>query len=125
MLLASDDGGAVLEALTGQIAVLAKLESVELIDPGTQPRQSVSAVVGRYECYLPLEGLVDPQKERERLDKDRAQLEGRLKGVRAKLGNEKFTSRAPAEVVERERENERTITVTLKKLEQQIAALEG
>ncbi len=125
MLLASDDGGAELEKLTGQIAVLAKLETVELIEPGTQPRQSVSAVVGRYECFLPLEGLVDPQKERERLDKERSQLEGRLSGVRAKLGNEKFTSRAPAEVVERERENERAIAVTLEKLEQQIAALEG
>jgi valyl-tRNA synthetase len=45
--------------------------------------------------------------------------------VRAKLGNERFVSRAPAEVVERERENERALADTLDKLEQQIAALEA
>ena len=64
-------------------------------------------------------------RERARLDKERTQLTGRLAGVRAKLENENFTGRAPAEVVERERENERSLTLTLEKLERQIAALEG
>jgi valyl-tRNA synthetase len=125
MLLAAAGGDGALGELSGQVAVLAKLEEVEIIEPGTQPQQSVHAVVDRFDCYLPLEGLIDLEKERKRLEKERDQVSGRLKGVRAKLANENFTSRAPAEVVERERENERTIAVTLEKLEQQIAALEG
>jgi valyl-tRNA synthetase len=125
MLLAMDGDGSRLEDLTEQIAVLAKLEEVVVIQPGEQPRQSVSSVVEGYECFLPLEGLVDLEKERERLGRERSQLEGRLRGVRSKLENEKFVSRAPAEVVERERENERALSDTLEKLEQQIAALEA
>ena len=65
------------------------------------------AVVDRFDCYLPLEGLVDLEKERKRLEKERDQVSGRLKGVRAKLANDNFTSRAPAEVVEREQRNAR------------------
>jgi valyl-tRNA synthetase len=125
MLLGASGDREVLESLTEQIAILAKLEEVEVIDPGTQPKQSVSAVVEGLDCYLPLEGLVDMDRERARLDKERTQLTGRLAGVRAKLENENFTGRAPAEVVERERENERSLTLTLEKLERQIAALEG
>jgi valyl-tRNA synthetase len=125
MLLACSEGGIDLAGLTDQVAVLAKLEDVQIIEPGAQPQQSVHAVVDKYDCYLPLEGLVDLEKERKRLEKERDQVAGRLKGVRAKLSNENFTGRAPAEVVERERENERTIAVTLEKLEQQISALEG
>jgi valyl-tRNA synthetase len=125
MLISAGDEAADLAGLSEQVAVLAKLEDVQVIEPGAQPRQSVHAVVDGYDCYLPLEGLVDLEKERRRLEKERDQVAGRLKGVRAKLANENFTGRAPAEVVERERENERAIAVTLEKLEQQIAALEG
>jgi len=125
MLLAGEGDEDGLALITGQIEVLAKLETVELIKRGEQPKQSVSAVVDRFECFLPLEGLIDLEKERERLDKERVQLEGRLRGVRAKLGNEKFTGRAPAEVVQRERDNEQSIQSTLEKLGRQIADLEG
>jgi valyl-tRNA synthetase len=124
-LLLASERPAELEGLAGPIATLAKLEEVEIIEPGTQPRQSVSAVVQGHECFLPLAGLVDLEKERQRLDRERTRLEGRLQGIRAKLANEKFTSRAPEEVVARERENERAIVDTLEKLEQQIASLEG
>ncbi len=53
--------------------------------------------------FLPLEGVLDLDIERKRLAKEVEEMEGRLKGARAKLANPNFVSRAPAEVVERER----------------------
>ena len=48
----------------------------------------------------------------------------RLKSVQSKLGNEKFTGRAPAQVVQREKDLEASLQETLAKIEAQIAGLE-
>ena len=60
---------------------------------------SAAAVLPRAEVIIPLGGLIDSAQERARLDKELAQIEGRLKGAEAKLANEGFRSKAPAEVV--------------------------
>jgi len=113
------------EPLGGPIALLAKLESVEMLPMGEEaPAQSVSAVVGDLEVFLPLEGLVDLEEERKRLAKERDGVARRLNGVRGKLSNEKFVSKAPAEVVERERALEASLADTLTKLDERIAALQ-
>jgi len=112
------------ESVLEPIALLAKLESATMLE-GDPPKQSVSAVVGDVEVFLPLEGLVDLEQERQRLGKERDNVAKRLQGVRGKLSNEKFVGKAPAEVVARERELEASLTETLEKLEGQIAALEG
>ena len=48
---------------------------------------------------MPLEGLIDKEAERRKLHKTLADLERQMGGLRAKLANESFTARAPAEVV--------------------------
>ena len=56
------------------------------------------------EVFLPMEGLVDLEKERARLEKELAKLEGWIKGCQAKLGNEKFVANAPEEVVNQQKD---------------------
>ena len=51
-----------------------------------------------------MKGLVDLDKERQRLQKELDKLQGWLAGTRAKLGNEKFTANAPPQVVAQQRE---------------------
>ena len=58
---------------------------------------------GRWEGYIPLRGLVDPQAERQRIDRSIARLEAQVSRSSQKLANPNFTERAPAEVVEKER----------------------
>ena len=111
------------EDLLPQLAVLAKLEGAAV--GAERPAQSVSAVVAGFELDLPLEGLVDLERERARLSKELEAIEGRLRGCRAKLGNENFVQRAKPEVVERERENERALEETREKIRRQLEALEG
>ncbi len=67
------------------------------------PAASGSAVVGNIEIYVPLEGIIDLDIERARLQKEIAKFEKLISGLNGKLGNEQFVANAPAEVVEKER----------------------
>ena len=65
---------------------------------------AVSSVVTGCEIYLPLEELVDIEKEIERLEKEKKKLEGEIKRVNGKLANEGFVSKAPEKVIEEEKQ---------------------
>ena len=67
------------------------------------PENSVSVVTSSAEIYIPLLDLVDREKELERLNKEKAKLEAEIDRVEKKLTNERFVSKAPAEVVEEEK----------------------
>ncbi len=97
------------ELLSGQRDILvttARLDADKLHIARTleeKPAQAVALVVGDVEVYLPLAGMVDLAKERQRLN---AEIEEVTKGIAASerlLANEDFLAKAPAQVVERER----------------------
>jgi len=67
---------------------------------------AVAIVVEGMEIYLPLEELIDIEKEIERLEKEKANLEMELDRVEKKLSNEGFVAKAPKAVVDAEREKE-------------------
>ena len=63
-------------------------------------------MVGTLEYAVPLGSLIDIESEIKRLNKELSHLEGFLKGVKAKLSNEKFVAHAPEAVVIRERKKQ-------------------
>ncbi|PTM12513.1 MAG: hypothetical protein DA443_06325, partial [Bacteroidetes bacterium] len=63
----------------------------------------VATLIDGIEVFVPLEGLIDFDKERARLQKEIDRLQGFMSGIEKKLSNEKFVANAPAEVVEKER----------------------
>ena len=93
-----------LEAGLSLIALLAKMETVEIVTGGEDPSPAGAGVAGAVEVFLPMEGLVDLEKERIRLAKELTGIESWMKGCRAKLGNEKFTANAPEHVVQKQRD---------------------
>ncbi len=84
-------------------AKLAKATELEVSTGSSRPPASASIVVGRNQVFIPLEGMIDLEIERERIRKDIAEKDRFLKSIEGKLANENFVSRAPAEVVEKER----------------------
>ena len=62
-----------------------------------------AAVTDVGEVYLPLEGLIDVEAEKARIDKEIAKVEAEVKNCESKLGNSAFVDRAPAELVDREK----------------------
>ncbi len=96
---------AVIKAYEVQLKTLAYAESVDLLDDvATAEKQSVSTVCHGAEVILPLAGVLDIADELARLDKEIARLEGEVTRAEKKLANEGFVKKAPAAVVEAEKE---------------------
>jgi valyl-tRNA synthetase len=91
--------------------------------PGDQ-KGMVSAVTADATLYMPLSELVDLEKEKARLTKDLGKKQGELKGLDAKLQNPGFLNKAPAEVVEAEKDRAEKLRSVIAKLEEQLAGME-
>jgi valyl-tRNA synthetase len=95
---------AVFAALAEGVAALARVRPLHVVDRVTAPpANAVPVVVGTVEAFVPLADLVDLAAERERLRRELAQVEQDVERLRALLARDGFVSKAPAQIVERER----------------------
>jgi valyl-tRNA synthetase len=106
------------------LSSLAKLESLEWFE-GDKAPMSATQLVGDMEVLVPMAGLIDKDAELKRLDKELDRLHKDIARVEGKLGNEKFTAKAPAEVVEKEQQKLAEAQNNLKRLVQQRADIEA
>jgi valyl-tRNA synthetase len=88
-----------------------------------KPETSASAVIEGTELFVPLKGLIDLDKERERIQKEIDRLEGFLKSVEGKLNNDGFVNNAPEDVVQRERDKKEDTETNLEKLREILKEL--
>ncbi len=92
--------------------------------PDVQPPQTYALVrLSTCEVYADLEGLIDVAAERLRHSKERERLLGLIAGKQQKLANQGFVSRAPAAVVEQERQALAELQIRLAAVEQALAGL--
>jgi len=105
------------------LSKLQKISSLTIAPDVEKPGLSASAVVGGMELFVPMEGLIDLDKERQRILREIERFEGFRKGVEAKLNNQNFVARAPGDVVQNEKNKLRDATANLDKLREQLAAL--
>jgi len=123
LLVAKDESRAALAEAANAICRLASVTQVEFIaDKEDAPKGAVTAVCDGAQLFLPLEDLVDMEKERQRLEKEKARLESEIARSNGKLNNQGFVAKAPAAVVEKEREN---LVRNQEKLAQLIAQMEA
>ena len=101
---------------------LANLESITLLE-GEAPA-AATALVGKMEILIPLEGLIDKDAELARLDKEITKLEKVIKQSSGKLSNENYVAKAPAEVVQKERDKLAELEQALSQLKQQRQSLD-
>ena len=88
----------------GYLRGLADTEPVTLCGAdAAKPENAMTAAVGGVGVYLPLKGLIDVEKETQRLTKELENLDREIERAKKKLSNESFVAKAPAEVVEKER----------------------
>ncbi|GGI96305.1 valine--tRNA ligase [Alicyclobacillus cellulosilyticus] len=96
------------------------------LDIGTEvavPAHAVTAVVTGAELFIPLADLVDLAEERQRLEKERDRLAAEVERAEKKLANPQFVARAPAHVVEAEREKAANYRSKLEAVEERLRAL--
>jgi len=118
-LLAQGDPGK-LSAFTPYMAALARLSEVVLIE-SLPAADAPVAIVGDFRLMLKIE--IDVDAERDRLRKEIARLEAEVNKAHAKLANPGFVERAPAQVVEQERERLDRFSTTLSRVREQFARL--
>ncbi|WAH63677.1 valine--tRNA ligase [Xanthomonas hortorum] len=106
-----------------QLSFLLKLETIDWLDAGQEAPPSAAAIVGELTLLVPLEGLVDMDAERTRLDKEIKRVEGEIGKCNGKLGNATFVENAPAVVVEQERARLNDWTTQLTGLREQRAKI--
>lgn len=98
----------------------------EVIFADAMPKNAdsmVSVVTKGATAYMPMGELIDFEKERERLNKEKAKVQKDLDFVNKKLNNPGFVAKAPAAVVEQEREKVAKLEELMAKLDASLAAL--
>lgn len=104
------------------ISKLCNLSTVEFVQ--TAPTSSTTTFMVRaQEFFIPLEGKIDIEKEREQLVKDLHYLKGFVTSVDKKLSNEKFVNNAKPEVVDVERKKKADAESKIKAIEESLARL--
>ena len=91
------------EANKGFISSLAKLESMQWLD-AEEPPMCATQLVGSMEILVPMAGLINVEAELARLKKELEKADKEIKRLEGKLGNAKFVSNAPDDVVAKEKE---------------------
>ena len=107
------------------ISKLTRSEEIKLGLDVEKPGFSASAMVEKMELFVPLEGIIDLEKEVERLEKEIATTEGLLKSVQGKLANKNFVDRAPEAVVAKERDKLDHYSQSLEKLREHLATMKA
>ena len=105
-------------------AVVQKLAAISSIDFAQEAVQgAICIVMNDQELFVPMEGAVNVEQEREELSKELAYTKGFLEKVRKKLSNERFVSNAPEQVVAVERKKMADAEAKIKALEESLARL--
>jgi valyl-tRNA synthetase len=110
-------------SMEGHIKRLARMETLKIVDKLGAKRGSARAVAGASEIAVPLEGLIDFEKESARLEKELNKLINERGGLEKRLSNQDFISRAAADVVETTRARAEELDDQITKLSAVIEAL--
>jgi valyl-tRNA synthetase len=124
-LIAAGQAKDLLVAQTKTLVTLARLDPAKLriaATPPEKPKQALSLLVGGVECYLPLAAMVDLAAERARTEKEIAAAQADVARGEKLLGSD-FASKAPAAIVEKEREKLAANRQRLAQLATRLASL--
>jgi valyl-tRNA synthetase len=115
----------ILEDNRDHIMNLGKVENLKIEIKLTKPDHAASAVIKDAEIFIPLEGLIDLEHERKRLEKEITRVSQLLEKINKKLSNEDFLKRAPKEIIEKEKAKREEYTKMVEKLNKNLEGLLG
>jgi valyl-tRNA synthetase len=111
------------KALSPFLSLLAGVGTLQAGPAAQRPRQSATLVNPEFEAYVCLEGLIDHKVETARLETDLGKKRKHLQTTRDKLSNAAFTARAPAELVQQQRDLANDLEKQIEAIEQNLKDL--
>ena len=106
------------------IKELARVEKLEVGPNIEKPNVSASSVLGGMDLIIPLEGIMDFQEERNRVEKELKKIEKDLIFLDKKLSNPNFVKKAPAEVIEKDEQRKTALSEKQVKLQIHLKTIE-
>ncbi len=122
---ADEDDSSLLDGQRAALTDLARLDSLQIVANYEKAGPAAKGVVTGAEIFIPLEGLIDIAEELARAKGQLEKVEKELAACEGRLSNENFVGRAPADVVEKERERARDLSEKREKLSAHLRELEG
>ncbi len=123
-IVPADDGvREVIIKMQDHIKRLARIGEIEILDTIVERHGSARSVISGAEIAVSLEGLIDFDKERARLEKEVAKLGSERESLEKRLSNQDFVSRAAADVVAASRDRSAELLDQIEKLGAMIKAL--
>ncbi len=108
------------------IRFLSKAKNMDFIGTvAEKPEQSATGVVSDIQFFVPLKGLIDIDKEIQRLKKEEQKVAQVLANIKKLLSNKNFTDKAPPEAVEKERAREKELREKRKIISERLKDLVG
>lgn len=124
IMLVSEDLREVVAHNDSYIKLLGGIDNLELRPlNGEKPENAMAAVVTGIEVYLPLAGLIDVEKETQRLNKELAAMEKDLQRAGGKLNNAGFLAKAPEDVIAKERAKYEELSGKIEAVKKRMAYL--
>ena len=105
------------------VSKLASLESITWLENSSEAPLCATALAGDLEILVPMAGVIDVAAELSRLDRDIGKITIEVNKLSGKLSNAKFADKAPAEVVEKERQKLEDLESSLSKLLEKRSAI--
>ncbi|MDD7754723.1 MAG: valine--tRNA ligase [Clostridiales bacterium] len=114
------------EATKEYFVTLASASTVEIAETEENiPEDAVSVVINGAKIFIPLDELVDFEKEKERLTKEKAKLESEIKRVNGKLSNQGFLAKAPESLVNEEKAKKEKFEEMMKSVLERLENIEA
>jgi valyl-tRNA synthetase len=120
-------GGKMMDFISGQETIIKNLhtgiDKLEIISSGKKIENAIQRVVEGINIYIPLEELIDTKKEKEKAEKEIANIEKFVAGLKSRLENKDFTSKAPENVIGQQKETLAKKEAELNELKKHLQSL--
>ncbi|HBO16536.1 MAG: Valine-tRNA ligase [Candidatus Moranbacteria bacterium GW2011_GWE2_35_2-] len=99
------------------------VEKIEIIETGEKPSDCAHTVVAGVNIFIPLEGLIDIQKEKTAAEKEIENLKKYISDMESRLNNKSFVQKAPAQIVAQEQKKLKEAQIKISELEKYLEKL--
>ena len=126
-VLVKTQNSAIQQTLQDHVGYIRELARVEQLETGPnikKPKVSASSVLGEMDLIIPLEGKMDFQEELKRVEKELKKIEKDLIFLDKKLSNPDFVKKAPVDILEKDEQRKKSLSLKQSKLEMHLKTIE-